>query len=115
MGIDPDGQTCIVKTTGNPYAHIVLRGGSRPNYDTVSIEEARAMLAAKGLTKAIMVDCSHDNSRKNYTLQGSVWQDVVNQRMDGNSSIIGMMLESNLKSGNQKNTGNLETMEYGVS
>ena len=115
LGIDPEGQTCIVKTTGNPHAHIVLRGGSRPNYDTVSIEEARAMLAAKGLTKAIMVDCSHDNSRKNYTLQGSVWQDVVNQRMDGNSSIIGMMLESNLKSGNQKNTGNLETMEYGVS
>ena len=53
LGIDPDGQTCIVKTTGNPYAHIVLRGGSRPNYDTVSIEEARSMLAAKGLTKAI--------------------------------------------------------------
>ena len=115
LGIDPDGQTCIVKTTGNPHAHMVLRGGSRPNYDTVSIEEARAMLSAKGLTRAIMVDCSHDNSRKNYLLQRSVWQDVVNQRIDGNDSIIGMMLESNLKAGNQKNTGNLETMECGVS
>jgi len=115
LGIDPDGQTCIVKTTDNPYAHIVLRGGSRPNYDSVSINEARAMLEAKGLSKAIMVDCSHDNSRKNHTLQGSVWQDVLNQRLDGNDSIIGMMLESNLKAGNQKNTGNLETMEYGVS
>lgn len=115
LGIDPDGQTCIVKTTGNPHAHIVLRGGSRPNYDTVSINEARAMLEAKGLPKAIMVDCSHDNSRKNYTLQGTAWQDVINQRIDGNDGIIGMMLESNLKPGNQKNTGNLETMQYGVS
>ncbi len=115
LGIDSQGQTCIVTTIGNPHAHIVLRGGPRPNYDTVSINEAQAMLAAKGLSGAIMVDCSHDNSRKNYTLQGSVWQDVINQRMDGNHSIIGMMLESNLKAGNQKNTGNLETMDYGVS
>lgn len=115
LGIDPHGQTCIVKTTGNPHAHIVLRGGMRPNYDTVSISEARAMLAAGGLSKAIMVDCSHDNSRKNHTLQGSVWQDVINQRMDGNDSIIGMMLESNLEAGNQKNTGSLETLAYGIS
>jgi 3-deoxy-7-phosphoheptulonate synthase len=62
-----------------------------------------------------MVDCSHDNSRKNHTRQGSVWQDVINQRIDGNAGIIGMMLESNLKAGNQPNTGNLETMQYGVS
>jgi 3-deoxy-7-phosphoheptulonate synthase len=115
LGIDPDGQTCIVKTTGNPHAHMVLRGGSRPNYDSVSIHEARAMLEAKGLAQAIMVDCSHDNSRKNHTRQGSVWQDVINQRIDGNAGIIGMMLESNLKAGNQPNTGNLETMQYGVS
>lgn len=115
LGIDPDGQTCIVKTTGNPHAHLVLRGGSRPNYDTVSIREAREMLAAKGLTRAIMVDCSHDNSRKNHALQAAVWQDVINQRLDGNDSIIGMMLESNLQAGNQKNTGNPDTMAYGVS
>jgi 3-deoxy-7-phosphoheptulonate synthase len=70
---------------------------------------------AKGLTRAIMVDCSHDNSRKKYALQGSVWQDVINQRFDGNDSIIGMMLESNLDAGNQKNTGDLESMQYGVS
>jgi 3-deoxy-7-phosphoheptulonate synthase len=115
LGIDPDGQASIVKTTGNPHAHIVLRGGSRPNYDTVSINEAVSLLAAKGLSRSILVDCSHDNSRKNHTLQASVWQDVVNQRIDGNQAIIGMMLESNLKEGNQKNTGNLETMQYGVS
>jgi 3-deoxy-7-phosphoheptulonate synthase len=115
LGIDPDGQTSIVKTTGNPHAHLVLRGGSRPNYDTVSIRDAETLLEEKGLSKAIMVDCSHDNSRKNHTLQGSVWQDVINQRIDGNPSIIGMMLESSLKAGSQENTGNLETMEYGVS
>lgn len=115
LGIDPDGQACVVKTTGNPYAHIVLRGGSRPNYDTVSINEAVSLLAAKDLAQSIVVDCSHDNSRKNHSLQASVWQDLVNQRIDGNQAIIGMMLESHLTAGSQKNTGNLETMQYGVS
>lgn len=115
LGIDPDGQTSIVKTTGNPHAHIVLRGGSRPNYDTVSINEARILLEGKGLSRAIMVDCSHDNSKKTHTLQAGVWQDVINQRLDGNETIIGMMLESNLEAGNQKNTGDLQTMQYGVS
>ncbi len=115
LGIDPDGQACMVQTTGNPHAHIVLRGGTRPNYDTVSIQEAVAMLSAKNLTRSILVDCSHDNSRKNHTLQAGVWQDVINQRIDGNTNIIGMMLESNLNAGNQKNTGDLATMAYGVS
>jgi 3-deoxy-7-phosphoheptulonate synthase len=115
LGIDPEGQTSIVQTTGNPHAHIVLRGGMRPNYDTVSISEALALLEAKGLTRAIMVDCSHDNSKKKHALQKSVWQDVINQRLDGNDAIIGMMLESHLKAGNQKNTGDLDTMQYGVS
>jgi len=115
LGIDPNGQTCSVATTGNPHTHLVLRGGARPNYDSVSINEACGMLQSKGVSQAIVVDCSHDNSRKNHTLQGSVWQDVVNQRLDGNLSIVGMMLESNLNAGNQKNSGALDTMEYGVS
>jgi len=115
LGIDPDGQTCSVTTTGNPHTHLVLRGGSRPNYDTVSINEARSMLEAKGVSKAIVVDCSHANSRKQHALQASVWQDVINQRLDGNDAIIGLMLESNLKAGNQKNSGDLQTMQYGVS
>jgi 3-deoxy-7-phosphoheptulonate synthase len=115
LGIDPDGQAAIVKTIGNPHAHIVLRGGLRPNYDTVSINEAVSLLAKKSLPKSILVDCSHDNSRKNHALQASVWQDLVNQRMDGNRAIIGMMLESNLNAGNQKNTGDLASMQYGVS
>jgi 3-deoxy-7-phosphoheptulonate synthase len=115
LGIDADGRTSIVTTTGNPHAHIVLRGGARPNYDTVSINEAQSLLAGKGLTEAIVVDCSHDNSRKDHTNQASVWQDIINQRIDGNNNIVGMMLESNLEAGNQKNTGSLNTMKYGLS
>ena len=115
LGIDPNGQTAIVKTTGNPYTHLVLRGGSRPNYDSVSVLEAVELLRKKNLPEVVMVDCSHDNSRKNYQLQSMVWQDIINQRMDGNDALIGMMLESNLHEGSQKNTGDLSTMKYGVS
>lgn len=115
LGIDQNGQTSIVNTTGNPYTHIVLRGGKRPNYDSVSIEEALGMLRDKGLPEVIMVDCSHANSRKKHRAQAMVWQDVINQRIDGNDAIIGMMLESNLHEGSQKNKGDLSAMQYGVS
>ena len=115
LGIDPHGRASIVKTTGNPYAHMVLRGGTRPNYDSVSIREAVDQLKAKGLSDAIVVDCSHANSWKKHENQAIVWQDVINQRMDGNDSLVGMMIESNIKEGNQGNTGDLEKMAYGVS
>jgi 3-deoxy-7-phosphoheptulonate synthase len=116
IGIDSEGRSCIVRTTGNPWAHLVLRGGSgRPNYDTVSIAEAAEKLAAKGLPQAIMVDCSHANSNKDYRRQPQVWQDVINQRLDGNRAIVGMMLESNLAAGNQKIATDLSALAYGVS
>jgi 3-deoxy-7-phosphoheptulonate synthase len=115
LGIDPHGQTCSVTTTGNPHAHLVLRGGSRPNYDTVSIQDALGILAAKAVPEVIIVDCSHANSRKNHNRQAAVWQDVINQRLDGNHAIAGLMLESNLQAGNQKNSGDLQTMAYGMS
>jgi 3-deoxy-7-phosphoheptulonate synthase len=116
IGIDPEGRGCIVRTTGNPWAHLVLRGGGgRPNYDTVSIAEAGEKLAAKGLPQAIMVDCSHANSNKDYQRQAQVWQDVINQRLDGNHAIIGLMLESNLAAGNQKIPTDLRQLAYGVS
>jgi 3-deoxy-7-phosphoheptulonate synthase len=115
LGIDPDGHTSIVNTTGNPYAHIVLRGGHRPNYDTVSIRETLGLLADKKLTKALVVDCSHANSHKQYEEQSVVWKDVINQRANGNAAIIGLMLESNLEEGRQDNTGTLDTMHYGMS
>lgn len=115
VGIDEDGQTCIVSTTGNPDTHLVLRGGRRPNYDSVSIEEALSLLREKKLSEAIMVDCSHGNSRKKHQMQAVVWQDVINQRIDGNDALVGLMLESNLCEGQQKNKGDLQGMRYGVS
>ena len=115
IGIDAEGRTSIVKTSGNPWTHLVLRGGNRPNYDSVSIREALTLLKDKGLIEALMVDCSHSNSNKDYRLQPKVWQDVINQRLDGNNSLIGLMLESNLYEGNQVNTGDLSALQYGIS
>ena len=115
LGIDINGNSSIVKTKGNPFAHIVLRGGTRPNYDSVSIREASALLKEKGLHDAIIVDCSHANSRKKYQEQTIVWRDVLNQRISGNQTIIGLMLESHLKPGRQENSGALATLQYGVS
>jgi 3-deoxy-7-phosphoheptulonate synthase len=115
LGIDAEGKTSIVKTTGNPYAHLVLRGGARPNYDSVSIRDALSLLKSKHLPPAVVVDCSHANSRKQYAEQEVVWQDVINQRMGGNTGIIGLMLESNLVEGRQDNCGSLEGLQYGQS
>ena len=115
LGIDQNGVSAIVKTTGNPNAHIVLRGGRRPNYDSVSIMEAVDQLRGKHLSEAIIVDCSHANSFKKYENQARVWQDCINQRIDGNDAIVGLMLESNLREGNQKLTDDPTALEYGVS
>jgi len=115
LGIDPEGKACIVKTTGNPFTHIVLRGGRRPNYDSVSIREAVRLLRDKHLPEAVIVDCSHANSRKRYEEQTVVWQDVINQRAGGTGAIIGLMLESNLREGRQDYKGRLDTLQYGVS
>jgi 3-deoxy-7-phosphoheptulonate synthase len=115
LGIDQQGRSCVVRTTGNPYSHLVLRGGDHPNYDPVSIAEACKKLDAKKLPNAIVVDCSHGNSGKKYEGQAFVWRSVLSQRMDGNESLVGMMLESNLNEGNQKMTGDLSCLKYGVS
>jgi 3-deoxy-7-phosphoheptulonate synthase len=115
LGIDQDGQTCIVQTGGNPWTHIVLRGGRRPNYDPISIEEARLNLIEKKLPEAIMVDCSHGNSMKKFQGQAIVWRNVIDQYIAGNDAIFGLMLESNLYEGNQKFKGDLASLQYGVS
>ena len=115
LGVAPNGQTAIVRTKGNAHAHIVLRGGRRPNYDSVSIREALSLLRDKGLHESIIVDCSHSNSRKRYKDQIVVWNDVIGQRAAGNRAIIGLMLESHLYEGSQRNTGDLRSMKYGVS
>jgi len=115
LGIDQEGRTAVVKTNGNRYAHLVLRGGNRPNYDSVSVEEAIWELRTKGLCESLVIDCSHANSRKRHQEQAVVWQDMINQRMDGNDRITGMMLESHIHEGNQKNTGDRSTLAHGVS
>jgi 3-deoxy-7-phosphoheptulonate synthase len=115
LGIDQNGHTCIVQTGGNPWAHIVLRGGRRPNYDPISLEEARLNLIEKKLPEAIMVDCSHGNSRKKFQGQSIVWRNVIDQYISGNDAIIGLMLESNLYEGNQKFSGDFNALQYGVS
>ncbi|MDB9804992.1 3-deoxy-7-phosphoheptulonate synthase [Porticoccaceae bacterium] len=116
LGINSDGNVSIVTTKGNPYAHVVLRGGNgKPNYDSVSVSICEQELVAAGIDANIMVDCSHANSNKDHNLQPLVLDNVANQIVEGNKSIIGVMIESNINAGNQKLSSNPDDMEYGVS
>ena len=116
LGINSEGRVAIITTKGNPYAHIVLRGGNgKPNYDSVSVALCEQELQKANIEANIMVDCSHANSNKNHELQTLVMQNVAQQIADGNRSIIGLMVESNLKAGNQKLSANRDEMEYGKS
>ena len=116
LGIDPQGRTCVVHTTGNPWGHLILRGGrSGPNYDAQSLKRAREILEKSGLSPNLIVDCSHANSEKDHHKQEVVLGDVLQQRVAGNPNIIGMMLESNLHEGNQPLTADLAELRYGVS
>lgn len=116
LGINEEGQVSIFRTTGNAYGHIILRGGDRkPNFDADSVKLAEQKLEEADLPSKIVIDCSHGNSRKNHKLQGSVFEDVVQQILDGNTSIVGMMLESNLYEGSQPIPSNREELQYGVS
>jgi 3-deoxy-7-phosphoheptulonate synthase len=116
LGINRQGQVSVFTTRGNPYAHIVLRGGSKgPNYDSVHIKLAERALADAGVSGNIMVDCSHANSDKKPELQPLVAENLCNQIIEGNKSIVAMMIESNLAAGNQSIPEDLTELEYGVS
>jgi 3-deoxy-7-phosphoheptulonate synthase len=116
LGIDHAGQTCIVHTTGNPWGHLILRGGrSGTNYDEETMRAAVAGMQKAGLTPNVMVDCSHANSDKDHRKQEIVWHDVLRQRTAGNPQLIGMMLESNLEEGQQKLGNDPAALQYGVS
>jgi 3-deoxy-7-phosphoheptulonate synthase len=116
LGINDEGSAAIVRTRGNPYGHLVLRGGSgRPNYDTVSILQAEAALRKARLAENIVVDCSHANSSKNPRLQPLVFQDCAHQILRGNRSIIGVMVESFLEEGSQAIPEDLSTLKFGCS
>ncbi len=116
LGIDQDGATSIVRTTGNRFGHVVLRGGrARTNYDAASIAEAVRQLHNHHLPTGLMVDCSHANSLKQHAKQEEVWQSLIAQRADGNTNLIGAMVESNIHEGNQPVGNDPAALQYGVS
>lgn len=116
LGINQDGRPAVIHTRGNAYGHTVLRGGGgRPNYDSVCIRQCEQALEKAGLPARIVVDCSHGNSNKDPSLQPLVARDCVEQVVNGNRSIIGLMLESNLGAGNQDIPADLAQLRYGVS
>src|SRR5690554_4565237 len=116
LGINQKGGVSIVTTKGNRYGHVVLRGGNgKPNYDSVSVAMCEKELETAKVPCNIMVDCSHANSNKDHNLQSLVMDNVANQILDGNRSIIGLMVESNIGPGNQKIPADLNMLEYGVS
>ena len=116
LGLDHYGLTALVRTTGNPDGHLVLRGGNGgPNFGAEAIAQAKAQLAASGVRSQLLVDCSHGNSYKDHAKQAGALKDVVEQRVAGNTDIIGFMVESNLTQGNQKLGDDPSQLEYGVS
>jgi len=116
LGINQEGQVAIIHTKGNSYGHVVLRGGNgKPNYDSVSVAQCETTLRKAGVPTNIMVDCSHANSNKDHSLQPLVANNVINQILEGNQSIIGLMIESNLEEGNQSIPDDLSQLKPGVS
>ncbi len=101
MAVTKGGRSAIAATSGNEDCHIILRGGSMPNYDSASVASAAAELARSGVTQRMMVDASHANSSKNHENQPLVVADIAGQLSDGEQRIVGVMIESNLVAGRQ--------------
>ncbi len=115
LGINADGLTCMVKTGGNPDRHIVLRGGGgKPNCGPEDIARATELVAGEEIARAVMVDCSHDNSGKDHTRQGQVCRDALAVFRDGQRALMGLLIESNLKPGKQAWKEGVQ-LEYGMS
>jgi 3-deoxy-7-phosphoheptulonate synthase len=123
LGIDDEGRTAVVATRGNPWGHLILRGGGgRTNYETKDVAEAETKLRQAGLPAGLMVDCSHANSGKKHERQEVVWKSIVQQRAEGDTAIVGAMVESNLFEGSQAlpaaapGSGDIQSqLQYGVS
>ncbi len=116
LGINGQGRSAVVRTRGNRYGHLVLRGGGgRPNFDTVSISLAEQTLEKAGMPKNVVVDCSHANSWKKPELQPLVMRDVVHQIREGNRSVVGLMVESFIEPGSQPIPSDLSKLRYGCS
>ncbi|AIK18218.1 3-deoxy-7-phosphoheptulonate synthase [Glaesserella parasuis] len=115
IGINQQGQVTVLQTKGNPDGHVILRGGKSPNFEAQYVQECEQALRKAGLPEAIMIDCSHGNSNKDYRRQPLVAENVLQQIVAGNQSIIGLMIESHLFAGNQSSEQPFEQMKYGVS
>ncbi|MAB98238.1 MAG: 3-deoxy-7-phosphoheptulonate synthase [Pseudomonadaceae bacterium] len=116
LGINQQGGVSIVTTKGNAYGHVVLRGGNgKPNYDSVSVAVCEQELTKAGIRPNVMVDCSHANSNKDPALQPLVMDNVANQIVEGNQSIVGLMVESHIGWGSQSIPKDLDQLKYGVS
>ncbi|HSW47298.1 MAG TPA: 3-deoxy-7-phosphoheptulonate synthase, partial [Phycisphaerae bacterium] len=116
LGIDSAGRTAIIKTRGNHWGHLILRGGnSGPNYDPDNVAQASQMMRKADLPAVLMIDCSHANSGKKWQNQEKVWREALRQRLEGNPSIIGLLVESNLFEGSQPFKGDPSKLRYGVS
>ena len=116
ISVDPEGHVAVIRTKGNKYTHIVLRGGeSGINYDTDSIARCEKELREAGLPENIMVDCSHANSQSDPKKQIAVVEDITRQILEGNQSITGLMLESNIEKGKQIFISTRDALKYGVS
>ncbi|MGB9730388.1 MULTISPECIES: 3-deoxy-7-phosphoheptulonate synthase [Calditerrivibrio] len=116
LGINGEGKTSIVKTTGNRFVHIVLRGGAeRPNYYPEDVKEAVSLLEKNQLPTSIMIDVSHGNSMKDHRNQPKVFSEVLKQIKDGNRHIKALMVESFINEGNQQIPEDKKLLKYGVS
>ncbi|WP_017652598.1 3-deoxy-7-phosphoheptulonate synthase [Fortiea contorta] len=115
LGINQYGQVSVFQTKGNAYGHVILRGGNQPNYDAANVKQVEEKLKAANLSPRIVIDCSHGNTNKDYKLQSAVFENVIEQIVDGNNSIVGLMLESNLYAGSQPMNCKREELQYGVS
>jgi 3-deoxy-7-phosphoheptulonate synthase len=116
LGIDAQGRAAVVRTDGNPHAHLVLRGGSDgPNYDAASVARAELALRQAGIEPTILVDCAHGNSSKDHRMQSLVLENVLAQKCQGNDSIVGVMIESFIEAGNQPIQACRSQLRYGCS
>lgn len=115
ISVTDEGKVAVFRTDGNPHCHVILRGGKEPNFDRASVAACEVELQKAGLVDNLMIDCSHGNSRKDPQNQLPVLRDIAEQIADGNRSIIGVMLESNLEAGNQSIPDDLADLKPGVS
>jgi len=116
LGMDDNGLVKIVRTTGNPYGHIILRGGDDgPNYSPEDVAGVEKKCLKTEIIPRIIIDCSHANSDKDYRNQHKVWSNVWDQINSGSENIVGLMMESNINEGKQSIAGGWGELKHGVS